>query len=57
MRSEQEMLELIVGTAAADDRIRAVVLNGSRASLTAASNQFVITLMYVTGGSGEAGVV
>lgn len=30
MRTEQEMLALIVQTAAADERIRAVVLNGSR---------------------------
>ncbi len=40
MRSEQEILELIVGTATADDRIRAVVLNGSRAILTAARDPF-----------------
>jgi aminoglycoside 6-adenylyltransferase len=33
MRSEQEMLELIVNTAKDDDRIRAVILNGSRAAL------------------------
>lgn len=32
MRSEREMLELIIDTARADDRIRAVVLNGSRAN-------------------------
>ena len=30
MRSEQEMLDLIIGTARADDRIRAVIMNGSR---------------------------
>lgn len=30
MRSEQEMLELILSTAKHDDRIRAVILNGSR---------------------------
>jgi aminoglycoside 6-adenylyltransferase len=30
MRSEQEMLELIVSTAKNDDRIRAVIMNGSR---------------------------
>jgi aminoglycoside 6-adenylyltransferase len=30
MRSEQEMLGLIVGTAQNDDRIRAVIMNGSR---------------------------
>jgi aminoglycoside 6-adenylyltransferase len=32
MRSETEMLELIVGTAKDDDRIRAVIMNGSRAN-------------------------
>ncbi len=32
MRSEQEMLELIIGTARSDERIRAVILNGSRAN-------------------------
>lgn len=32
MRSEREMLELIVETAKNDDRIRAVIMNGSRAS-------------------------
>ena len=31
MRSEQEMLDLILNTARNDDRIRAVILNGSRA--------------------------
>ncbi len=30
MRSESEMLELIVGTAREDERIRAVIMNGSR---------------------------
>ena len=30
MRSEQEMLELILGTARNDDRIRAVIMSGSR---------------------------
>ena len=30
MRSEQEMLDLILGTAQEDERIRAVILNGSR---------------------------
>jgi len=30
MRSEEEVLDLIVGTAQSDDRIRAVILNGSR---------------------------
>jgi aminoglycoside 6-adenylyltransferase len=32
MRSEQEMIELIVKTAQGDERIRAVILNGSRAN-------------------------
>lgn len=32
MRSEQEMLELIINTARGDERIRAVVLGGSRAN-------------------------
>lgn len=32
MRSEQEMLELIMETARSDDRIRAVIMNGSRAN-------------------------
>ena len=30
MRSEQEMLELILNNAKSDDRIRAVMMNGSR---------------------------
>lgn len=32
MRSEQEMLDLILDTARQDERIRAVILNGSRAN-------------------------
>jgi aminoglycoside 6-adenylyltransferase len=32
MRSEQEMLALIIDTAKRDDRVRAVILNGSRAN-------------------------
>jgi aminoglycoside 6-adenylyltransferase len=32
MRSEQEMMELIIGVAKADERIRAVLLSGSRAN-------------------------
>ena len=40
MRSEQEMLELIVGTAKKDERIRAVVLNGSRANPNAPRDPF-----------------
>jgi aminoglycoside 6-adenylyltransferase len=40
MRSEQEMLELIVDTARQDERIRAVVLNGSRANPNAPRDFF-----------------
>jgi aminoglycoside 6-adenylyltransferase len=40
MRSEQEMFELIVGTARQDDRIRAVILNGSRANPNAPRDIF-----------------
>jgi aminoglycoside 6-adenylyltransferase len=40
MRSEQEMLELIVATAQNDDRIRAVMMNGSRANPNARRDFF-----------------
>ncbi len=40
MRSEQEMLNLIVDTARADERIRAVILNGSRANPNAPRDPF-----------------
>jgi aminoglycoside 6-adenylyltransferase len=40
MRSEQEMLELIVSTAQNDDRIRAVIMNGSRANPSAPRDVF-----------------
>ncbi len=40
MRSEQEMLELIVNTAQQDDRIRAVIMNGSRANPDAPRDLF-----------------
>ncbi len=40
MRSEQEMLELIISSAQADDRIRAVILEGSRANPDAARDPF-----------------
>jgi aminoglycoside 6-adenylyltransferase len=40
MRSEREMLELIVNTARADERIRAVVLSGSRANPNARRDIF-----------------
>ncbi len=40
MRSEQEMLALILETAKSDDRIRAVMLNGSRVNPNAARDIF-----------------
>lgn len=40
MRSEQEMLALIVNTAQSDDRIRAVIMNGSRANPNARRDIF-----------------
>jgi len=40
MRSEQEMLELIVGIAREDERIRAVIMNGSRANPNAPPDPF-----------------
>jgi aminoglycoside 6-adenylyltransferase len=40
MRSEQEMLELIINTAKTDDRIRAVIMNGSRANPNAPRDIF-----------------
>jgi aminoglycoside 6-adenylyltransferase len=40
MRSEQEMLYLIVSTAANDDRIRAVIMTGSRANPNAPRDCF-----------------
>jgi aminoglycoside 6-adenylyltransferase len=40
MRSESEMYELILGIARADERIRAVVLNGSRANPNAPGDVF-----------------
>lgn len=40
MRSEQEMLELIVYTAKSDDRIRAVIMNGSRVNPNARRDIF-----------------
>lgn len=40
MRSEREMYELILDTARQDDRIRAVVLNGSRANPNAPGDVF-----------------
>lgn len=40
MRSKQEMLDLIIGTADQDDRIRAVILNGSRANPNAPRDPF-----------------
>lgn len=40
MRSEQEMFKLIVDTAEQDERIRAVILNGSRANPNAPADPF-----------------
>lgn len=40
MRSEQEMLELIVDTAKGDERIRAVIMNGSRTMPSATHDIF-----------------
>lgn len=40
MRSEQEMLDLILGVAQADERIRAVIMNGSRTDLHAPRDIF-----------------
>jgi aminoglycoside 6-adenylyltransferase len=40
MRSEQEMLDLIVETAQKDERIRAVVMNGSRVNPNAPRDRF-----------------
>ena len=40
MRSEQEMLGLILDTARQDERIRAVILNGSRANPNAPRDPF-----------------
>ena len=40
MRSEQEMLELILDTARCDERIRAVIMNGSRANPNAPRDVF-----------------
>ena len=40
MRSEAEMMDLILGTAREDERIRAVMLNGSRANPNAPRDFF-----------------
>ena len=40
MRTEHEMLDLIIDTAKADDRIRAVIMNGSRANPNAPRDIF-----------------
>jgi aminoglycoside 6-adenylyltransferase len=40
MRSEQEMLDLIINTAQADERVRAVILNGSRVNPVAPRDFF-----------------
>src|ERR1044071_5593048 len=40
MRSEQEMLALIINTAQSDDRVRAVIMSGSRADPAARRDPF-----------------
>jgi aminoglycoside 6-adenylyltransferase len=40
MRSEQQMMELILGVATTDERVRAVVMNGSRANPNAPKDIF-----------------
>ena len=40
MRSECDMLDLILSTAHEDDRIRTVILNGSRANPNALPDRF-----------------
>ena len=40
MRSEQDMLDLVVGVARADERIRAVIMNGSRVNPNAPRDPF-----------------
>ena len=40
MRTEQEMMELILGVAKADEHIRAVSMEGSRANLNAPKDQY-----------------
>ncbi len=40
MRSEREMLDLILETATADDRVRVVIMNGSRANPNAPRDIF-----------------
>lgn len=40
MRNEQDMLDLILGTAKQDDRIRAVLMNGSRTNPNATTDVF-----------------
>ena len=40
MRTEQEMMDLITGVAAADERIRAVRMEGSRANPAVPKDQY-----------------
>lgn len=40
MRTEQQMLDLILETARCDERIRAVIMNGSRANPSAPRDPF-----------------
>lgn len=54
MRSESEMLDLILSVAQADERIRAVVLNGSRANPNAPRDFFQdFDIIYLVRGSSE----
>jgi aminoglycoside 6-adenylyltransferase len=42
MRSEQEMFDLILSTARTDPRIRAVIMNGSRANPNARAHDLAV---------------
>ena len=48
MRSEQEMLDLIINTARDDERIRAAILNGSRANPNAPRISFRILTLFIS---------
>ena len=54
MRSEREMLDLILNTAENDDRIRAVIMNGSRANPNARRDIFQdYDIVYVVTGAAQ----
>ena len=40
MRTEQEMMDLILGVAKTDERVRAVLMNGSRANHNAPKDNY-----------------